>query len=715
MRRRIGALFLPSNKRSSFLSYVLPAVVLCGCIVLTLITSQVVRSDNQHLIQVEFEALAAENLSALRTRMQSYLQSLDGGAGFLMASDRVTATEWKRYVDGLQIDANLPGINGIGWITPINADDRALFLEEALADGLTTLVIHPETDGDEKFIIRYIEPLAPNVEALGLDISFETGRRTAANSARETGTAKLTPRILLVQDETARPGFLLLRPLYWTESGLVDNTAEAVERFRGWVYAPFIGGRTLDRLTNTQGVQFDIAIFDGVTNNPNSLIYSNVEKFGAQDSKYTQTSVIDLYGRQWFVEWHSTETFENGTRSDSPFIIMMSGLGLTALLSILFYMLSRWEDAVTNRSKEIVAETEASFQSIVEATPDAIVVVDDDGVIVRHNSETERQFGYDSDKLIGQHVKQLIPLKTQEVYLHAHRSDGLKKNRIELPSNIDVSGTRNDGSKFPMDATLAPLVQDGAKMALWRIRDISEQKRFEREIIDVNEKLIDANRELSQFAYVASHDLQEPLRMVDSFLGLLKKRYSGKLDATADEYIEFAVDGARRMKSLINDLLDLSRISNKELDFVLVDTEGVLNNVKRILGNTIEQSAAVISQGTLPTVKADEDQLTRLFLNLIENSIKYSGEEIPKIHVSAARKGNIWKFSVSDTGIGIAPEFHGKIFEIFQRLHERGRYEGTGIGLASCKRIIERHDGEIWVTSRLGSGSTFHFSIPDKS
>ena len=223
-----------------------------------------------------------------------------------------------------------------------------------------------------------------------------------------------------------------------------------------------------------------------------------------------------------------------------------------------------------------------------------------------------------------------------------------------------------------------------------------------------------SNAELEQFAYVASHDLQEPLRMVSSYMQLLSRRYAGKLDSDADDFIGFAVDGARRMQVLIQDLLVYSRVGTRGKPFEPTNCEDVLEQVLSNMEVAINESGAVVTHDPLPTVAADASQLAQIFQNLIGNAIKFQGEENPRVHVSAERKAGEWLFSVADNGIGIDPEFFERIFVIFQRLHGRGEYSGTGIGLAISRKIVERHGGRMWVESESGTGSTFYFTIPAK-
>ena len=242
--------------------------------------------------------------------------------------------------------------------------------------------------------------------------------------------------------------------------------------------------------------------------------------------------------------------------------------------------------------------------------------------------------------------------------------------------------------------------------------ELDERRRAEQQLTRYAGELARSNAELEQFAYVASHDLQEPLRMVSSFTQLLGKRYQGRLDQDADEFIGFAVDGATRMQRLINDLLAYSRVGTRGKPFKPVDCQAIFRATRDNLMKVIEESEAVITQAPLPTVFGDEVQLLQLFQNLVANAIKFRGQAPPRIRVSAQKSGPEWIFAIKDNGIGIAPEHQERIFSIFQRLHHRSEYPGTGIGLALCKKIVERHGGHIGVESQPGQGSTFSFGIP---
>jgi chemotaxis family two-component system sensor kinase Cph1 len=243
-------------------------------------------------------------------------------------------------------------------------------------------------------------------------------------------------------------------------------------------------------------------------------------------------------------------------------------------------------------------------------------------------------------------------------------------------------------------------------------REVAERLQAQQGMAKRSAELQRSNAELEQFAYVASHDLQEPLRMVSSYTQLLAKRYRDKLDGSAIEFIDFAVDGVKRMQKLIQDLLQLSRVGTRAREFAVVNCEAALQTARLNLSAAIRQSGAAITQDSLPPVRADCGQLAQLFQNLLGNALKYRAERTPQIHIGCDVQDGYWQFSVRDNGIGIDPQFAERIFMLFQRLHGKGEYEGTGIGLAICKKIVERHGGNIWVESAAGQGANFKFTLP---
>jgi PAS domain S-box-containing protein len=359
------------------------------------------------------------------------------------------------------------------------------------------------------------------------------------------------------------------------------------------------------------------------------------------------------------------------------------------------------------------AQLETRYRELLEAAPDAMVVVNQAGVIVLLNLRAETQFGYRRDELLGQKVSNIIPQGFAERLVSDELRSAEEALAQQIGTGIELQGRRKDGSGFPLELMLSPLRSADGILITAAIRDITARKQADAYLLQKIEELNSSNEELAQFAYIASHDLQEPLRMVAGYTTLLARRYKGRLDSDADEFIAFAVDGANRMQRLIQDLLAYSRVGSGAGARSQTSSEQALSQALANLGGAIDDSGAVVTHDPLPSVLAEPTQLIQLFQNLVGNAIKYRRPGTPQVHIHAAHdQGSQWLFSVRDNGLGIEPQYFERIFGMFQRLHGREEFAGTGIGLAICKKIVERHGGSISVASQPGQGSTFSFLLP---
>ncbi|MEO8906353.1 MAG: ATP-binding protein [Polyangiaceae bacterium] len=429
------------------------------------------------------------------------------------------------------------------------------------------------------------------------------------------------------------------------------------------------------------------------------------------------------------------------------------GLALFAISNVVTFSVLVWRTARwLNRADDERREAELAARrlaAIVQSSDDAIIGKDLSGLVTSWNAAAERLFGYSAREIIGQPGGQLVPAERRDEEIRILE----QVRRGERVLQLETLRLTSTGRPVAVSMTVSPIRDaTGAVVGLSKVaRDISERKRLDAqlqasfdEIASLNATLearvMDrtaelqaanstlevtglqltlqkadlqrSNHDLEQFAHVASHDLQEPLRGVAGCAQILERRYRGQLDAEADELIRHVVEGASRMQRLILDLLDYSRVGTRGTQFALVESAVALEKALRNLKTASDECGAQVSADPLPPVRADPVQLTQLFQNLVGNALKYRGTERPAVHVGFRRQGSNYEFSVADNGIGIEPQYFERIFLIFQRLHTRIEYPGTGIGLALCKKIVERHGGKIWLESAPARGTIFRFTIP---
>jgi PAS domain S-box-containing protein len=388
------------------------------------------------------------------------------------------------------------------------------------------------------------------------------------------------------------------------------------------------------------------------------------------------------------------------------------------------------DEAVTDLQRQVEQriKAEEAFRSaslyargLLEASLDPLVTISPEGKITDVNKATEAVTGIPRERLIGSDFSNYFtePDKARAGYKSV-LSEGLV---IDYPLTIRHTSGRTTDVLY--NATIYKNQAGQIEGVFAAARDITEKKATEAELEKYRlhledlvksrtEELVRSNKDLEQFAYVASHDLQEPLRAVAGFIELLRRSLEKHLNEKTNEYMNYSIDGAKRMQSLINGLLEYSRVGTQGKIPKETDSRAALDAAIKRLEASIEETGAEITAEDLPTVYFDNVQMSQLFQNLIGNAIKFRSDQVPRIHINAVRKGGEWQFAVTDNGIGIDAQYTDKIFMIFQRLHSREQYPGTGIGLSICKKIVERHNGKIWVESTPGRGSTFYFTVPDK-
>lgn len=371
-----------------------------------------------------------------------------------------------------------------------------------------------------------------------------------------------------------------------------------------------------------------------------------------------------------------------------------------------FVQLSR-KSELLERQTGVLRRAEQKFRALLEAAPDAMVITGPIGHIDLVNNRAQRLFDLRRDQLRDEVITRLVPEWSESLGSHAD----------------NLYGLRSDGLRFPIEVTCSPLQTTEGRITIYAIRDITDRKRAESQIRELNllleqkvrertAELTRSNDDLAQFAYVASHDLKEPLRTIAIFTELLDQEHGESLNPQAQEGLTYILSGVRRMHELIDDLLAYSQVESRESNVKPVDLNAVVQEALFNLHRVIQEAGAEVTADPLPTVTGDRVQLTQLLQNLVGNSIKYRSKESPRIHISFALDVFENVISVRDNGIGIDPRYAESVFKLFKRLHVREEYPGNGVGLAICRRIVERHGGRIWIESDGATGSTFHFTMP---
>ncbi|MFZ5863832.1 MAG: sensor histidine kinase [Nitrospirota bacterium] len=361
-----------------------------------------------------------------------------------------------------------------------------------------------------------------------------------------------------------------------------------------------------------------------------------------------------------------------------------------------------------------IRAAEDLFRGLLEAAPDSIILVRPNGRIALLNAQAETLFGYRREELLEQPVERLIPLPARDRHI-VHRTQYLSNPQTRpMGGGLDLTARRKDGSEVPVEISLSPMSTPDGPLIISIIRDVTEQKRAAKVLLDQSRLLEEKVREMDDFTHVVSHDLKEPLRGIEAFAGFLLEDYGDRLDEQGKKYLGFLRQSAVRMKDLIHDLLTLTMLSRKTPTPHAVDLNRVVGQVERDLAYAIRSTNAQIRvKGPLPTVSGEAPRLGEVFKNLVSNAIKFNVSGRPVVAISARDdEDGFVRLAVADNGIGIDPRYHDRIFELFERLHPQEEFEGTGAGLAICKKIVETSGGRLWVESAPGAGSTFFFTLP---
>lgn len=560
-----------------------------------------------------------------------------------------------------------------------------------------------------------------NPDFIGFDFFSSELYKTAMGKAARTGKSVATgPLVLLREKNYDQKGILIFEPIYKNQN-INEYSIDNVYGFLSIIFK--IDNIVSIALENIKlNPKLNIIVEDVTDDANTSIIYQKSPEQYISDNKFLQSYVLDVASKKLKFTFLSDKS---AYLSDSYtlWLVLAAGGIFSALMPAILFLLirskKRTESEIEDRVEDLkesrreIQDRETRLANIIDNAVDGLITIDDKGIIQDYNAACEKMFGYSAYEVVGTNVKILMP----EPYHSEHDGyiDNYKKTNKPKIIGIgrEVRGKRKNGSTFPMDLSVSEFRIGDKRYFSGILKDITERKESEKQKDQLLEKLTESNKELEKFAYVASHDLQEPLRMVTNFTGLLEKRYKSALDERGIEYIKLSSSAAARMQELIEDLLEYSKLGSEAETYSEISSSFALDYVKENLSEAIKESKAVITCDNLPFIVTNPIRFARLLQNLIGNSLKYSKKNlIPKIHIGASEGADYWQFYVKDNGIGMKQEYCEKIFLPFKRLHGKDEYSGTGIGLSICKKIVEKFGGKIWAESELDIGSTFYFTVP---
>jgi len=681
-----------------------------GILVVTLgATALVWRETIEDSIRQDEAAVAASVdrvAAAIQVNADSSITLIEGLVGLFAASEHVDESEWVRYLGSLSLADRFVGIITVGHALQVVAPVEGRRVANVYGK---PVAIWPDEDAPEFIPVAYIVPdVAVAREAIGYNVASDPDLYETVQRARAGSTAVISPRIEFSRfnDPRSRVGFIVIAP--------VTNWGGAAgEPGSGLVYASVDMAEVVAH-ARTDSAADGIVLHVQDATSPGQVA-SLFEDALPDASHRPHTTTIEIGGRLWNVVGQKQPGVRGASHSTAAARVLLGGLVVALLLFAITWVLAGHRARALQLARTMTSElrrSQSAQQAITDTANAGIITADGNGNVLYMNPAAGELFGVDILAMPGKSLTGLMP----ERYREAHVA-GLKRVRSGGPTHIiggtvELAGLHADGSEFPIEVLLSAWSSEGETFFTAFIRDITPRKHAEAELEQKTRELERSNADLEQFAYVASHDLQEPLRMVASYVQLLARRYRGRLDADADEFIGFAVDGATRMQSLIQDLLAYARLGRSGKQPIPAHVGQCAHAAIGRLQEAILESGARIIVDAECEVMAIPSQLSQVFQNLIANALKFRRAEAPEIRIGAQREGANWHVHVADNGIGIDPQHRERVFAIFQRLHTRREYPGTGIGLAICRKIIEDGGGRIWVESEPGRGSVFHFTLP---
>jgi PAS domain S-box-containing protein len=705
-----------NTKRYFWTAYTMPIFVGTIGVAASLAAQLIIMNIQQSSTEARLVVDSKATIRLLKNKLNSNLAVLDSVKAFYDASVDVSRLDFKTFVQPLL--KNHQKIQALEWVPYVPDSLRHEY--ETPSNGLKEFVIKerningdfiPSVRKDNYFPIYFVEPLQGNENTLGFDLSSSSKRMEGLIKARDTGKKTATGSIELVQETNTQEGLLLFNAVY--ESTIQPADLPDRQRLlKGFVVMVL---KASDLVRESIGYSFEQTLFiRDITDNANVDVIFGIEP---ESDAFRRTETIDVAGRQWKVV--TSSSFTEIPLWWISWLVLFSGLIFTTLIIIGLVNLIHRREVVELLVKQRTAELRVLSSTVANAN-DVFIITEaqsfnDENMgprITYVNEAFTRLTGYLSEEALGKTPRMLQGKHTDRKELDKIRT-ALEQGRPYLGELLNYT---KDGKEYWVEVNISALKNSKGEITHFSAveRDISERKLAQQEREKMVDKLMDSNEELERFAFVCSHDLQEPLRMIRSFSEKLQAHISNTLenDEKGKRYFHFVTDGAARAQALIADILAYSSIGTDTQQLEDVRGNDLVNIIKDNMQDSLQESGGSITCQELPMLRGNKTQLFQLFQNLINNGMKYQKPDtVPKLQINVESFGSFWKFSIKDNGIGMEEKHLKKIFEVFQRLHRKNQYAGTGVGLSICRKVAERHGGTIWAESKKGTGSTFYFTL----
>jgi PAS domain S-box-containing protein len=702
--------------------YLLALAVLVGSSVLVVLAWREAREREIERAELRFQADAQELVERVNRRSQQHELVLRGGVALFGTVARPTPRQWKAYVDGLDIGRRFPAVLGLGfapYLTPAGLEQLQL---DTRAAGQGLFEIRPHGVREHYGPILYLEPKTrENLDAIGFDMYSEPVRQAAMRAARDTGLARLTGLVHLVQDGGAPVNAVLLYAPVYRAGDVPGNVQARRLSMQGWVYMPFRVGGFLDAtLGGRRGMRF---VLHDTTGGEPVLLHSDPRPDDAPPPAFVHTVTVDLHGRSWRFDIESGPLDVAAPRVAATNTLLLLGLLTALLLFALALLLARTEaraTAIATRMTENYRRSERRFRNAMLYSPIGKALLDNEGRIVEANPALGQILGRDPDMLVGERFAALFEggAGADDADLEPV-AEGVYRTTRQLYRHGELRHAQLIFAPVP-----GKIGQDVTRLV--QVDDVTDRIRAEAKVHALNRtlearvalrtrELSAANRELEMFAYNVSHDLRAPLRAIEGFSRLLVERYGERLDDAGRDYLDRVRKAASRMGDLIESMLKMSRLSRSELNLAELDLSRMAREIVAELRNAEPGRRVEVEIADGLRAGGDPSLVRNLLQNLLENAWKFTrGRDPGRIEFGPGepRDDGAREFFVRDNGAGFAPEYADKLFRPFQRLHSESQFSGHGIGLASVKRIVDRHGGDIRAEGSEGRGATFWFSLP---